>query len=408
MGLFNRKEKRNNEAPHKETNLDACEQVNQGVGLLNKLLSLNEYGALSQSPFFAAVNLISNGVAQMSWNIKKTDDELQDGADYVNHLFDKCLLTRFMLVKNMIKDVLLNGNGFAYIHRDRKGQPLTLEYIPFKDCSIVWNPATRKLFYQMPRISKSLIEPINVLHILMHSSNGVEGRSILSFATNTIKLSGNAEKAASEYFGSGMTVQGILSTDAPRLTKDQRQSIRSAWSESQVGNGSGLAVLEGGMKFSPVSSNSKDAQLIETRIFNVQEVARWFNLHPVLLGDLSKTSYNSVEQAQLQFVVNTLAPYVEMLEQEINRKLIMPDDQSNYYIDIIEEDIIKTDKQAQANYLNTLVQSGIITRNEARYQLGYTPVEGGDELIVAYTDINQNTIGGNEQDKNTMKEDEEA
>ena len=408
MGFFNRKEKRNNEAPHKETNLDACSEVNQGVGLLNKLLSLNGYGALSQSPFFAAVNLISNGVAQMSWNIKKTDDELPEGADYVNHLFDDCLLTRFMLVKNMIKDVLLNGNGFTHIHRDRKGQPITLEYVPFGECSIVWNPVTRKLFYQMPRISKSLIEPINVLHILMHSANGVQGRSILSFATNTVKLAGNAEKAASEYFGSGMTVQGILSTDTPRLTKEQRQSIRAAWNESQVGNGSGLAVLEGGMTFSPVSSNSKDAQLLETRLFNVQEVARWFNMNPVLLGDLSKSSYNSVEQAQLQFVVNTLAPYVEMLEQEINRKLIMPDDKGNYYIDILEESIIKQDKVAQANYLTTLVQSGIITRNEARYQLGYTPIEGGDELIVAYTDINQNTIGGNEEDKNTMKEDEES
>jgi HK97 family phage portal protein len=412
MSWFNRKEKRNNDAPHKETNTDACTEVNQGIGLLNKLLSLNGYGALSQSPFFAAINLISNGVAQMSWEVMKKDDSSPDnGADYINHVFDDCLLTQFMLVKNMIKDVLLNGNGFAYIHRDGKGIPKTLEYVPFGECSIVWNPVTRRLLYQMPRISKSMIEPINVIHLLMHSGNGVQGRSIISFATNTIKLTGNAEKAASEFFGSGMTVQGILSTETPRLTKDQREAIRTAWNESQVGNGSGLAVLEGGMTFTPVSSNSKEAQLLETRLFNVQEVARWFNISPVLLGDLSKTSYNSIEQSQLQFVVNTLAPFVEMLQQELNRKLIMPDDQGLYYIDIIEEDIIKQDKAAQANYLNTLVQSGIITRNEARQKLGYTPIEGGDELIVAYTDISQNTIGNDnateEENKNIEEEDEE-
>ena len=89
----------------------------------------------------------------------------------------------------------------------------------------------------------------------------------------------------------------------------------------------------------------------------------------------------------------------------------MPDDKAYYYIDIIEEDIIKQDKSAQAAYLNTLVQSGIITRNEARQKLGYTPIAGGDELIVAYTDISQNTISNDnateEENKNIEEEDEE-
>ena len=146
----------------------------------------------------------------------------------------------------------------------------------------------------------------------------------------------------------------------------------------------------------------KDAELLETRLFNVQEVARFFNISPVLLGDLSKSSYNSIEQAQLQFVINTLAPYIAMLEQEINNKLIMPSMKYNYYIDIVEEDIIKQDKQSQANYLNTLVNSGILTRNEARKKLGYPPVEGGDELMVSYSDPNQNKINQeNQEDKNT-------
>ena len=240
----------------------------------------------------------------------------------------------------------------------------------------------------------------------MHSGNGIQGKSIISFATNTIKLNGNAEKAATEFFGSGMTVQGILSTDSPRLTKDQRESIRMAWNESQIGNGSGLAVLEGGMKYAPVSSNSRDGQLLETRLFNITEVARWFNISPVLLGDLSKSTYNSVEQAQLQFVVNTLAPYVQMLEQEINRKLVMSEDKEKIYIDIIEEDIIAQDKQAQANYLSTLCNNGIITRNEARHKLGYAPIDGADELIIPFSDVNQNTIG--DENKNIENKDEES
>ena len=406
MWPWKKREIREVEQPHIEVPTDACAIANEGIGLLQKLHNLKGYGALSQSPFFAAINLISSSVGQMHWEVKCKDDGDVPPFFYADKVFDECLLTQFMLVKNLIKDVLLYGNGYAYIHRDNKGVPMSLEYLPFGDCNIVYNKANNTLFYQVPKLTKSLVEPINIIHVVMHSANGIEGKSILSFATNTVKLAGNAEKAASDFFGGGMTVHGILSTESPRLTKDQRESIRNAWNESQIGQGTGIAVLESGMKYQQISSNSKDAQLLESRIFNIQEVARWFNISPVLLGDLSKTSYNNLEQAQLQFVTNTLAPYVLMLEQEINRKLILPKDKNKYYIDIVEEDIIKQDKQSQVNYLNTLVNSGIITRNEARKQLGYSPIEGGDDLIVAYTDINQNKINQNNEEKNTEENEE--
>jgi HK97 family phage portal protein len=408
MWPWKKREIREVEQPHREEPTDACAIANEGIGLLQKLLNLKGYGALSQSPFFAAINLISSSVGQMHWEVKtKNQDEDVPPFFYADNVFDDCLLTQFMLVKNLIKDVLLYGNGFAYIHRDNRGVPLSLEYLPFGECNIVYNKVGNTLFYQVPKLTKSLVEPINIIHVVMHSANGIEGKSILSFATNTVKLAGNAEKAASDFFGGGMTVHGILSTESPRLTKDQRESIRTAWNESQIGQGTGIAVLESGMKYQQISSNSKDAQLLESRLFNIQEVARWFNISPVLLGDLSKTSYNNLEQAQLQFVTNTLAPYVLMLEQEINRKLILPKDKNKYYIDVVEEDIIKQDKQSQVNYLSTLVDKGIITRNEARKQLGYSPVEGGDELMISYSDPNQNKINPDNKEKNTQENEDE-
>ena len=406
MNWFWKKENRDNSHPHKDIPTDACTEVQTGLGLLQKILNTKEYGAMHQSPFFAAVNLISSSIGQMHWEVKsKVDEDIPDNF-YVDNLFKDALLTQFTMTKNMIKDVLLHGNGFAYINRDQKGMPVSLTYLPFGDVTIMYNPINRTLFYQVPRLGKSLVEPINIIHINMHSEDGIHGKSILTFAGNTIKLSGNAEKAATDFFASGMSVNGVLSTDVPRLTKDQRQVIAEAWLNSQVGRGSGIAVLENGMKYQPVSSNSKDGQLLETRVFNIQEVARWFNISPVLLGDLTKTSYNNLEQAQLQLVTNTLAPFVQCLEQELNRKLILPKDQTKYYIDIVEEDIIKQDKQSQVNYLSTLVNTGIISRNEARKQLGFGPVDGGDELTVSYTDINQNKINQNE-DKNTEENTDE-
>lgn len=404
MAWFNfRKEKRNNE-PHKEEVHSACDDVQQGIGLIQKLLNLKGYDALSQSSFFAAVNLISNSVAEMHWEVKSKEDSDIPKNFYVNHIFDNALLSQFILTKQLILDVLLHGNGFAYIERDKTGKPINIIYLPYGQCNIVYNKVSGVLLYQAPEISSSLIEPVNIIHLRLHSINGVEGKPITVFANNAIKLGSSADKAAQDFFNSGLTLKGILSTDSPRLTKDQRESIRTAWNESQVGAGNGIAVLESGMKFNSISTNSKDAELLETRLFNVQEISRYFNISPVLLGDLSKSSYNSIEQAMIQFTVNCLAPYVINLEQELNKKLILPSHQDKYYIDICEEDIIKTDKQAQASYLTTLVDKGIITRNEARKTLGFGPVEGGDDLIIAYTDVNQNTIGG---DKNTEENKDE-
>ena len=404
MWPFSKKEIREVEQPHIEVPTDVCTEVNQGIGLLNKLLNLKEYDALHQSPFFAAISLISNSIASMHWVVKSYEDIDVPKNFYTYSLFDNMNVGHFMTIKNMISDAIMYGNGFAYIHRDKTGKPISIEYLPYGQCNIVYNKASRILLYQAPSITNSLIEPINILHFKMLAPDGIEGRSILSFASNTVKLNASAEKAATDFFGGGMTVKGILSTESPRLTKEQRESIRSAWSESQLGNGNGMAVLESGMKYQQISSNSKDGELLESRLYNVQEVARWFNISPVLLGDLSKSSYNTLEQSQLQFILNTLSPYVSMIEEEINTKIILPQHKNKYYIDVCEEDIVKSDKQSQVNYLSALVDKGIITRNEARHELGFGPVEGGDELTIAYSDPNQNKIN---QDKNTQENEDE-
>lgn len=403
---FTKKETRDNSFPHPEIPTDACTEVNRGIGLMQRLLSLKGYDALSQSAFFAAVNLISNSVAEMSWEVKSKDNTEIPINFYANHIFDNALLSQFILTKQLILDVLLHGNAFAYIERDKKGVPVNIIYLPWGQCNIVYNKINGSLFYQAPAVSNSLIEPINIIHLRLHSINGVEGKPITIFANNAIKLGSSADKAALDFLDSGLLLRGILSTDSPRLTKDQRQAIIDAWQQSQLGSGIGIPVLEQGMKYQSITANSKDAELLETRLFNVQEISRFFNISPVLLGDLSKSSYNSIEQAMIQFTVNCLAPYVINLEQELNKKIILPSDQNKYFIDICEEDIIKTDKQAQVNYLSTLVDKGIISRNEARKILGFAPVDGGDELMISYSDPNQNKINQNE-DKNTEENTDE-
>lgn len=142
---------------------------------------------------------------------------------------------------------------------------------------------------------------------------------------------------------------------------------------------------------------------METRLFTVSEVARFFNISPVLLGDLSHSSYATIEASQLEFLTHTLTPYIEILENEFNRKLISKED--NVVFDWDEMHLLLADKQSTASYLSTMVSSGIMSINEARHTINMEPIPDGDKHIIAYTDINQNTIGKSSEEKSSEDED---
>lgn len=373
-----------------------------GLGFTN-FRGMETMPAISLSAVFSAIELISNSIAELPIDVKTNKQNktsvIKNHAIY--RIFDNCIQTKYMFVKMLISDMLLYGNGIAYIERAQDGTPLNLVYCPHGTVTINYNERKRELYYIIPNVRKGRIEPIDVIHILKNSVDGVNGRGILSYANRTINLSNYTEKAALDYFSSGCHVSGILSTASPRLSDEQRNSIRNSWQQAHGKNGTGMAILEAGMSYQPISGNSKDSQLLETRLFNIQDVARFFCINPVLLGDLSHSSYSTIEASLLEFVTHTLYPYITLMENELTRKLIKPSEK-NLYIDLDDNFILKSDKTSQANYLATLKNAGIISTNEARAQLGLNSVDDGDSLLIPYSDVNQNKVNSQEEtiDKN--------
>lgn len=381
-------------------------QFGIGLGLMNYQLS-EQMPAVSLSAVFAAIEIISNSIAELPLNVKtKQENKSTLVSNHpIYHLFDNCILTKYMLIKMLITDMLLYGNGLAYIERAADGTPINLIYCPHGSYSIMYNEQSRQLYYIITSLKKGRVEPIDVIHILKNSMNGVEGKGILFYAQPTLKLASYTEKSAQDYFNSNMHVYGILKQKDPNvpLNEKQRRAIEDAWRKGHGKNGTGMAVIEGGLEYQSVSSNAKDAQLLECRLFNLQDIARFFNINPVLLGDLSHSSYSTIEASLLEFVTHTLYPYITLVENELKRKLIKPSEK-NLYIDLDAGFILKSDKSSQATYLNTLVSGGIMTINEAREQLGLNPMDGGDDLRVAYSDANQNKINqspGNDNSDNS-------
>jgi len=390
MGFFSRKENRSQDVPVVDNN---------GLGLSN-LVNKAQIPSISLSAVFAAVEIISNSVAELPINVKTREDD-KTGIVKVHPIYEALnngITTKFMLLKMLITDMLLYGNGIAYIDRDADGTPLQIVYCPYGTYNINYNANTRQLYYTITSLRRGRIEPIDIIHLVKNSRNGVEGIGVLNYASHTLELAKATEKAAQDYFSSGCHVAGILTTNATRLTKDQRETIRDAWNQAHGNKGTGMAILENGMQYSPVAANSKESQLLETRLFNLNDIARFFSISPVLLGDLSHSSYSTIEASLLEFVTHTLFPYITLIENEFTRKLIKPSEK-NLFIDLDENYIVKSDKQSQANYLSTLKNAGIITINEARHQLGLNPLEGGDDLMVNYTNIDDNIIGGSKKEK---------
>lgn len=397
MGLFsfwNKSEKRS-----VDTSIAVSTPSEQSALALLFGKSKNTTNATSLSAYFGARELISNSIARLPIEVKRNEKVLENHP--INNIWNRTLMSKFNFIKQMICDVIDYGNAYAYIVRAEDGTPLNLIYCEPGSVSHQYNQRKQEHFYRASFCQTGLIEPINMIHLYKNSFNGVEGKGLLEYAKAVISLSDATDKAASKYYSSGCAVQGALTLKGAR--RGSKEQARTAFMQAHSGtDGSGIVILDDDIEYKPISSNANESQMLEARIFNVNEIARYFNMNPVLLGDLSHSSYNTIEAANIEFVSRTLAPYIALLEDEFNRKLVKPSER-NVWIDFDETYLLGTDKKTISEYLGSLVEKGIMTINEARTTLGLPTKEGCDDLIIPFTDIESNKVNS-DSSTNTSQE----
>ena len=295
-------------------------------------------------------------------------------------------MTRYTFNKIMMVSVLLKGNAFAYIERNPKGEVEQLIYIPSNEVTIEFvkdhNGISRKRY----RVNgfKKLVEPRDMIHVMNFSHNGIVGVSTLTHAAQTLGITTSAEEHTSAFFDGGGNVSGVLTVEG-RLKKEQKDAIYETWAE-RMGTSSvrrsPIAVLEGNMKYQPITISPKDATLIQTREFQVIDICRFFGVSPVKAFDLSKSSYSTVEATQLQYLVDTVLPILTKFEQEINRKVILPRERRSLVVEFDTSVILRTDKAAEAAYMRDMTYIGAITPNEVRRRMNLAPLENGNTAFV--------------------------
>ena len=329
------------------------------------------------SAVYAATNMISNSCALLPMKIVITENgrqrEIEHPLSKVLNLKPNPKYNHFNFMKLLIESVILKGNGYAYIERDENLNVKALHLLDadFVTPMIQGDGSVKYIVSGMPQA----IDAINMIHLYQHLDNTHRGISTIKYADMTLHGAHAAETHSENFFTSGAGLMGVLKASAP-LTNDQKRQVAESWRMS-ISNtkGGGVAILPQGLDYQSISISPEDSQLLETRKYNVVEIARFFNISPIKLFDLTNVSYSSLEQTNLSYLQDTILPFTQLMEDEFNLKLFKPSEVGRIAVDFDYSVLVQTDKNTEAEYYTKLLTNGVLTINDVRSKLGFEPSE---------------------------------
>lgn len=226
------------------------------------------------------------------------------------------------------------------------------------------------------------LEPDEVFHLKGFGFGGDYGLSPIAMGAQTLSGARAADKIAGEFFRNGMLQAGFVETDKILADKD-RDRLQATLSQYVGAESRGLMVLEAGMKYRPIELNPEDAQLLMTRKFNIEEIARWYGIPPVLLYHTQEgqTMFGSgVESIMLSWYTLGLREIIVRTQKAFAMRVMTPAQRQRYELRFNIDGLLQGDSDAQQKLYSSFVQNGIMTRNEVRRLQNLPPVDGGDEL----------------------------
>lgn len=359
--------------------------------------NVNERSAMQMTAVYACVRILSESIAGLPVHLYQYVDS-GSKQKAIEHPLYRLLhdepnpeMTSFVFRETLMTHLLLWGNAYAQIIRNGKGQVVAL-YPLMPNRMSVDRDDKGHLFYQYQMqdsdapTAKSgtvILKPSDVLHIPGLGFDGLVGYSPIAMAKNAIGLSIATEEYGAKFFANGATPSGIL--EYPGTVKNP-EAIRESWNAGFGGssNAHKVAVLEEGMKYTPIAISPNEAQFLETRKFQIDEIARIFRVPPHMVGDLEKSSFSNIEQQSLEFVKYTLEPWIVRWEQSLNRALLSETERAAYFVKFNVDGLLRGDYQSRMNGYATARQNGWMSANDIREleNLDLIPDELGGNLYL--------------------------
>jgi HK97 family phage portal protein len=343
--------------------------------------------AMQLSAVWASARLLSEAVAGLPLEIH--DGKGNPVRSDVSELFAGKVnryQTRFEFMETMMLNLVMRGNCYAL--KQYSGNRL-VGLLPLMasqvETRLLPDGTVVHVYYADKDIK--VYSADSVWHVRLFG-NGIVGLSPLGYARNTIGIALAGEKRVSHVFQNGGKPSGVLMVDK-LLTDKQREQVRNEFNELREGNNDRLMVLEADMKYQTVSMSPEDIQLLESRRFQIEDLARFFGVPSVLINDTSgSTTWGSgIEQLVQGFYKLNLRPYLERFEASIKHNLMAPGVRSKSVVEFNFDALLRGDRAGRADARQKEINSGQITPNEARAEEGREPLAGGDVLYVNSTMI---------------------
>lgn len=287
-------------------------------------------------------------------------------------------MTASSLREAMMVSLLLEGNAYAFIEYARNGRVRALWPLDSGETQPYRNSSGELRF----RSGTTELAADEVLHIPGLSFDGLLGISPIAYAREAVGLGLAAETFGSRFFKEGthaggvITLNGGLSEEAFARTKLQFQEQYAGMQKAHK-----VLVLEGGTTFTPVGIPPEDAQFLETRKYQRSEIAAIYRMPPHLIGDLERATFSNIEHQDLAYLQRTLLPWLVRWEQALRRKLLSEPERQKFVIEHDTGGFMRGDTKSRMEAYSVAINSGIMTRNEARQRENLNPVDGGDVLL---------------------------
>lgn len=350
---------------------------------------ISEQSALRMSAVWAAVSLIASSVASLPLIVYREagrgkERETSHPLYRLLHDSPNPEMGSMVFRETLQAHMLTWGNAFAEIVRDGTGRPSQLWPIGPDVITIKRVAETNEIVYLvMVEGGQKPILARDMLHIPGLGFDGIVGYSVIHMARESLGLTKASEKFGSAFFGNGTKASGVL--EHPNtLDQNTIKLLRKQWDEMHQGaaNSNKVAILTGGMAFKQLSIPPEDAQFLETRKFQVEEVARWFNVPPHKIRSMDRATFTNIEHQNIEFVVDTIRPWLVRWEQELRRKLFNSPGTRQMFAEHLVDGLLRGDQKTRYEAYASSITNGWMSRNEVRELENLNPVDGLDEYFV--------------------------
>jgi len=351
--------------------------------------TVNERTAMQTTAVYACVRILAETIASLPLHTYRyTENGKEKARDHpLYNLLANAPnpeMTSFVFRETLMGHLLLWGNSYSQIIRDGRGKVIAL-YPLLPDKMTVNRSEKGEIYYLYNKEGQEyILTKDEVLHIPGLGFDGLIGYSPIAMAKNAIGMAIATEEYGAKFFANGANPGGVL--EHPGVVKNP-QRIRDSWNAVYQGtsNAHRIAVLEEGMKFQPIGIPPEQAQFLETRKFQTEEICRIFRIPPHLIGDLERATFSNIEHQSISFVVHTIRPWLVRIEQSINKSLFSESEKKEYFVSFVVEGLLRGDYESRMRGYSIGIQNGFMSPNDVRSLENMNPIpeeEGGNIYMV--------------------------